>query len=261
MLVSSTSMKAANETTNAISHGFALGFHTCPGNEGDDIALFNFTKRSISFRLLYYTGRGPMLKPDALRSPGSSKLSLGRPRSEKTRKAILKAAFRLLKAHGLDDVSSQQIAKEAGVSTATLYRWWKDKEAIMLDAYLATTRELLPYGVRGSALCRLRRYTIRIAEFLRSDDGRAFLRLMLAIQDRPALRKAFYETVFLPRRSEGCLVVREAIAAGELPASVDPDEFINMVLGPQILPALMGRSLSMEAAGKIFDFVLRAATA
>jgi AcrR family transcriptional regulator len=183
---------------------------------------------------------------------------MGRPRSEKTRKAILKAAFRLLKEHGFDGVANQQIAKEAGVSTATLYRWWKNKQAILLDAYLETTRELLPYGKRGSPLARLRNYTIRIAEFLKSEDGRVFLRLLLAIQDNPALRKAFYENVFLPRRAEGSKVVQEAITAGELPATVDPDLIINLLIGPQILPALLGQASGAKSAEAIFDFVLKA---
>jgi AcrR family transcriptional regulator len=197
--------------------------------------------------------------PNIIRAPRASSRPIGRPRSEKTRKAILKAAFRLLKKHGFEGVSNQQIAREACVSTATLYRWWKSKQAILLDAYLETTRELLPYGKTGSPLKRLRRYTIRIAEFLKSEDGRVFLRLMLAIQDSPGLRKAFYEDVFLPRRAEGCKVVQEAIAAGELPDSVDPGLLINFLIGPQVLPALLGQSLSADSAEKLFDFVLRAA--
>jgi AcrR family transcriptional regulator len=182
---------------------------------------------------------------------------MGRPRSEKTRKAILKTAFRLLKEHGFEGVSNQQIAGEAGVSTATLYRWWKNKQAILLDAYLETTRELLPYGKRGSPLARLRNYAIRITAFLKSEDGRGFLRLMLAIPDNPVLRKAFYENVFLPRRAEGCKLVREAINAGELEDTVDPDFIINLLIGPQILPALLGRDLDTKSAERIFDFVLR----
>jgi AcrR family transcriptional regulator len=182
---------------------------------------------------------------------------MGRPRSEKTRKTILKTAFRLLKKRGFDGVSNQQIASEAGVSTATLYRWWKNKQAILLDAYLETTRELLPYGTRGTPLARLRNYTIRIGDFLKGDDGRVFLRLMLAIQDNPSLRKAFYENVFLPRRAEGRAVVQEAINTGELPDTVDPDFMINLLIGPQILPALLGQDLSADSAEKIFDFVLR----
>jgi AcrR family transcriptional regulator len=190
--------------------------------------------------------------------PVSSKTAIGRPRSEKTRKAILKAAFRLLKKHGFEDVSSQQIAKEAGVSTATLYRWWENKQAILLEAYLETSRELMPYGKRGSPLKRLRTYTSRMAAFLKSDNGKVFLRLMLAMQDCPSLRKAFYEGVYLPRRAEGCEVVREAIKAGELPETVDPDLLITLLIGPQILPALLGRHASAIPAEKIFDFVLKA---
>lgn len=183
---------------------------------------------------------------------------LGRPRSEETRQAILKTAFRLLQRHGFHDVSSQQIAEQAGVSTATLYRWWKSKQEVLLEAYLQMTREILPYGKRGSPLVRLRSYTIRTATFLKSENGRVFLRLMLAIQDHPDLQKAFYEDVFLPRRAEGARVVQDAIAAGELPETVDPDLLINLLVGPQILPALLGQQLSTKAAAKIFDFALKA---
>ncbi len=181
----------------------------------------------------------------------------GRPRSEKTRKAILRTAFRLLKKEGFHGVSNQQIACEAGVSTATLYRWWKNKEAILLDSYLETTRELIPYGRRGTPLARLRKYTMRLAEFLKSDNGRVFLRLMLAMQDDPALRKAYYENVFLPRRAEGCAVVQEAIDAGDLPDTIDPDFMINLLIGPMLLPSLLGQELSAASAERIFDFVLK----
>ncbi len=182
---------------------------------------------------------------------------MGRPRSEKTRRAILKAAFRLLKQDGFDGVSMQQIAAEAAVSTATLYRWWDSKQAILLDAYLETTRKVLPYGKRGSPLARLRKYTMRIATFLKSGDGRVFLRLLLAIQDNPALKKAFIEDVFLPRRAEGRAVVQEAVAAGELPGTVNPDFIIHLLTAPQIVHALLGQELNVKSAQTIFDFVVK----
>jgi AcrR family transcriptional regulator len=196
------------------------------------------------------------LKANAVRGSGSTRHSTGRPRSEKTRRAILKAAFQLLKRDGFDGVSAQQIAVEAGVSTATLYRWWDCKQAILLDAYLEKTREIVPYGKRGSPLARLRKYTLRIADFLNSENGRVFLRLLMAIQDNPALHRAFYEKVFVPRRSEGCGVVREAIAAGELPATVDPDFIINLLTGPQIVRALLHQGVDASSAQTLFDFVV-----
>jgi AcrR family transcriptional regulator len=199
------------------------------------------------------------LKVTTVRASASSKRTTGRPRSEKTRIAILKAAFHLLRQEGFADVSTQQIAIEAGVSTATLYRWWDNKQAILLDAYLETTLDLLPSGKHGSPLARLRKYTLRIAEFLKGQNGRVFLRLLLAIQDDPALRKGFYEDVFLPRRAEGCAIVQDAIRAGELPDSTQPDFIINLLIGPQVLRALLGQDLGAKYAQQIFDAVITAA--
>lgn len=198
------------------------------------------------------------MKPDPSRSSNPTGRKTGRPRSEKTRRAILNAAFGLLKKRGFDDVSMQQIAAQAGVSTATLYRWWDNKHAILLEAYLEITRELLPYGRSGSPLARLRKFCLRLVDFLKSENGQVFLRLMLAIQDDPVLRRAFYEKVYQPRRGEGRAVVQEAIAAGELPSTVDPDCMINLLIGPLILPALLGQEINTKSIQTIFDFIVKA---
>src|SRR5258708_37554916 len=58
----------------------------------------------------------------------------GRPRSEKARDAILAAAAELLLARGLSAVSMDAVAEQAGVSKATIYRWWPTKETLALDA-------------------------------------------------------------------------------------------------------------------------------
>ena len=54
----------------------------------------------------------------------------GRPRSEKARKAVLDAAAELLLARGLSAVSMDVVAERAGVSKATIYRWWPTKETL-----------------------------------------------------------------------------------------------------------------------------------
>ncbi len=58
----------------------------------------------------------------------------GRPRSEKAQKAILAAAAELLLEPGLGAVSMDAVAARAGVSKATIYRWWPTKETLALDA-------------------------------------------------------------------------------------------------------------------------------
>ena len=58
----------------------------------------------------------------------------GRPRSEKARNAILEAAAELLLLRGLGAMSMDAVAESAGVSKATIYRWWPSKEMLALDA-------------------------------------------------------------------------------------------------------------------------------
>src|SRR5262245_43524324 len=101
----------------------------------------------------------------------------GRPRSETTRVQILEAAYRLLRKNGMQATSTQEIAAEAGASTATLYRWWDTKEAILLDAVIEHVSRALPYDGTGSAVARLRENALLGAAFLTSADGRVVLRL------------------------------------------------------------------------------------
>jgi AcrR family transcriptional regulator len=185
------------------------------------------------------------------------KRTAGRPRSEKTRRAILKSAFRLLKEHGFAAVSMQQIVADAGVSTATLYRWWKNKHEILLEAYLEMVGELLPSRKRFTPLKRLQKYTVRVAAFLRSENGRVFMKLLMAIQEDRELYDAFCEKVLQPRRAEGCWAVREAMEAGDFPSIVDPDFVIDLLIGPQILRALLGRDVTADFAARVFEFVIR----
>lgn len=197
------------------------------------------------------------LKPGARSESRLPKQVAGRPRSEKTRRAILKSAFRLLREHGFAGVSMQQIVTDAGVSTATVYRWWKNKHEILLEAHLEMVRELLPSGNAFPPLKRLREYTVRVAAFLQSENGRVFLKLLMAIQEDRELYDAFYEKVFQPRRAEGCEVVREAMAAGDLPSTVDPDFIIDLLTGPQILRALLGKDVTADFATMVFEFVVQ----
>src|SRR5690348_17982296 len=68
----------------------------------------------------------------------------GRPRSEKAQQAILDAATALLIEHGLDAVSMDELADLAGVSKATVYRWWPSKHVLALDVLAADWSAIRP---------------------------------------------------------------------------------------------------------------------
>src|SRR5271169_1349656 len=136
----------------------------------------------------------------------------GRPRSEQARCDILDAAYKLLKAKGFQAVGSHEIAEAAGVSSATLYRWWDSKEEILLDACFEHMKPVLAVSGTGSSLARLRRYVVYVAKFLASDDGVTMARLVTGIHDDKKLQGIFLETYVMPRRQMQRAFIGEAIA-------------------------------------------------
>lgn len=67
-------------------------------------------------------------------SMSSHKLARGRPRSEEVRRAVLDAFVAAAVTEGYERVSIDAVAKSAGVSRSTIYRWYKDKRELLLDA-------------------------------------------------------------------------------------------------------------------------------
>ena len=182
----------------------------------------------------------------------------GRPRSEAARKQILEAAYQLLRAKGIQSASTQEIAAAAGVSTATLYRWWNTKEAIMLDALFEHVKPALTYEGAGMPLTRIRNHANRGVKFLKSEDGKMMARLITGIHENEELRQLFLERYYLPRRAMARELIEQAIDAGELPEGTDPEIVIDALHGPQFLRLIMGHApLTKEFAESIADVVLR----
>src|SRR5260370_40639875 len=90
----------------------------------------------------------------------------GRPRSEQARQEILETAYKLLRDKGFNAVGSHEIAQVAGVSSATLYRWWKSKEEILFNACFEHMKPVLAIPETCSTFTRLRRYVSRARECL-----------------------------------------------------------------------------------------------
>src|SRR6266567_3641730 len=116
----------------------------------------------------------------------------GRPRSEKAHKAILDAAAELLLARGLSAVSMDAVAERAGVSKATIYRWWPTKETLALDALYNEWASVPPARVTGSLrgdLLSLFRPWARLAG--RRPYGRVIAALLTEAQTDPEFGRQY----------------------------------------------------------------------
>ena len=58
---------------------------------------------------------------------------MARTRSASAHRRVLDAARRLFAEHGIDATSMDAIAAASGVSKATIYKHWSDKDALLLE--------------------------------------------------------------------------------------------------------------------------------
>jgi len=103
-------------------------------------------------------------------------------RAHSKRTDIMDAASRLFAAHGFREVSTATLAAEAGVSTATLYRYFPDKESLfgaVIDELVADV--IQAPAVRSSASeNRLRDLALRYADLLSDSMVVGLIRAVVA---------------------------------------------------------------------------------
>lgn len=132
-------------------------------------------------------------------------------RKQQTRGEIVRAAFELFGRHGFEDVSMDSIAAAAGVSRATLFNYFPQKELIL----------------REIAAARVEKLKTILAEFRASGKTPRFediVELILRLCEENARisggsKKLLLETIFR-QASQGVLLVARAGAVEALTASL-----------------------------------------
>jgi len=183
----------------------------------------------------------------------------GRPRSEKAHKAILDAAAELLLARGLAAVSMDAVAERAGVSKATIYRWWPSKETLALDALYTEWAAARPFArdtgsLRGDLLVLLRPWA-RLASG--RPWGRVLAALLTEAQTDPVFAAEYRQRVVEPRRDQARAVFRRAIDREEVPADTDVEVALDLIYGPLYHRLLHGHApLNDRFVREIVDMAL-----
>ena len=183
----------------------------------------------------------------------------GRPRSEEAHRAIVSAAEKLLLRHGLADVSMDEIADSAGVSKATIYRWWPSKELLALEALLVSwdgdlDKEPDTGTLRGDLRAILRPWVKRVTE-------RRFTPLIAALtaeaQRDLKFSRAWRERFLESRRAGDRELFARAIRRGEISAKTDIDLALDMIFGTLYHRLLHAHQpVSVPVAYRVVDQVL-----
>ncbi|ATH94467.1 TetR/AcrR family transcriptional regulator [Bacillus glycinifermentans] len=156
----------------------------------------------------------------------------GRPRDEGTHKAILSAAYELLLENGFDAVTVDKIAERAKVSKATIYKWWSNKAAVVMDSFLSTATARLPVPDTGSTVNDIVTHATNLAMFLTSREGNVITELIGAGQLDSKLAEEYRTRFFQPRRLQAKHLLEKGIERGELKENLDIEVSIDLIYGP-----------------------------
>lgn len=157
---------------------------------------------------------------------------LGRPRSEKTKNAILSAAYDLLLENGFGAVTIDKIAERAGVSKATIYKWWPNKAAVIIDAFFDAAVVRLQVPDTGSTIDDMIIQVNNLAKFLTSREGRVINEIIAEGQFDQKLAETYRIIYFKPRRLDSRHILERGISRGELKADLDIELVIDLIFGP-----------------------------
>jgi AcrR family transcriptional regulator len=182
----------------------------------------------------------------------------GRPRSERARVAILRAARALLADGGPGAVTMEAVAARAGVGKPTVYRWWPDRHAVAMAALMDTPPGEGVAASGGSAITALRAQLRAVAKRFATSTGRHVTSMLAAADPDSELSKAFRNHFVLARRAEGEAFLERAKANREVRRDLDVEVALDLLYGPLFFRLLIGHAALDESfMDKVLDAAVR----
>ncbi len=185
----------------------------------------------------------------------------GRPRSEESRRAILDATRRLLTHMPVSKISIEAVAKKAGVGKTTIYRWWPNKQAVIMEAVFNQPgfQNFMPQasvpmdGIRGQIekLCRQ----------LTGKNGRIVAEIIGECQGDVETLKAMVKNFFQDRYNSLAYYLQKGKHEGAFHENIDLEVAIDVILGPVIFRLMSGQNIDEAFTRKVTDMVTNALVA
>ena len=156
----------------------------------------------------------------------------GRPRSERARHAILRAASDLFEKGGYPAATIEAIAARSGVAKTTIYRWWPHRAALMVELLLTMAEQAAPPPAGPDPMRALQAELHSVAQAVDAPPGRLLMALLSEALNVAEVRDALLEGLFAPRRKATANVIRRAQESGALRADVSPELAVDLFFGP-----------------------------
>jgi AcrR family transcriptional regulator len=160
---------------------------------------------------------------------------MARPRSVQAHEQVLEAALRLFAERGIDGASMDAIAEASGVSKATIYKHWPDKDSLCLEAMArvhgldeeppAITTDDIRAAIVGVLSHRPKHADVE-------RQKRLMPHFMAYAARNPAFGMTWRTRVMEPPQKRLRPLLKRGIEEGRLPENLDYDLAFALLLGP-----------------------------
>lgn len=176
------------------------------------------------------------------------------------RSAVLAAAIEELAAVGYASFSVEGVAERAGVHKTTVYRRWRDRENLLLEAMLERGREQVPIPDTGSLRSDLLAYAKSIVAGVQTPEVEAAVRAIASIGDRDSPLTKASHSFWDARLDLAGQIVERAITRKEIPPGADPRLVVEAIIAPIYFRVLLsGGKLDRRFLERLADLAATAA--
>ncbi|BBD08556.1 TetR/AcrR family transcriptional regulator [Desulfovibrio ferrophilus] len=186
------------------------------------------------------------------------KANIGRPRSEKSREAILNAAHDLLHEQGGTGLTIEAIARRAEVGKPTIYRWWPTLADIVLEALLRQANSEITVSASEPLQETLGQFLRQSMKVIEDGAGLHLRFLMAQAQQDEGFRERFRTHFTAKRRAVLRAIFLRAVEQGDISARQDLDMLVDIVFGTMWYRLLTGHAPMDESfADELTEMTIR----
>ena len=183
--------------------------------------------------------------------------SIGARRNPASQEAILDAAEAVMKESGIGGFSIEAVARRARAGKPTIYRWWPNRTALMLDVYqrFKNARGFPDTGtLRGDLVALLENHLLGF--WKDSLCGVVYRAIIAEAQSDPDAAAVLF-AYQAERKQATAVIVDRAKARGEVAETVDGALIVDMIVSFAWHQLLIGRvDEAMTAIDGVVDGVL-----
>jgi len=180
-------------------------------------------------------------------------------RTERSKHAILDATRELLSEGGVRALTVEAVASRSGVAKTTIYRRWRDKWHLALDAVVIDIIPQFAYPADvGDTRKELVVFVDSVVDLLASHlYGPSLQGLVSELSTNPQLARLYREQVVEPRRETLAPIIERGIARGDLRPGTDVRTVHEFLVGPIFYRLLFsGGPLDSGMGTRLVDGIL-----